>query len=310
MKPMLAAKDVKDLRFPCFASAKIDGIRAVVQDGILLSRTLKPIPNGYTQTLFGSDDLNGLDGELAVGPPNAADLMQRTTSGVMSHEGEPEVSYWIFDYWTDIHSRYDDRLLRLQTAVNGRYIDQDSPRPRVRLLSQYLVHTPDELLKLESDMLAEGYEGVMTRCPEGRYKYGRSTPREQFLVKHKRFTDGEAVVIGFEERMHNANEATIDERGYTKRSSHQDNLVPMGTLGALIVRDVETGIQFNIGTGFADAERQYIWDNKHLYLGSIAVYKHFEQVGVKDAPRFPVFKGFRHPNDMLAIPSFLRKFND
>jgi DNA ligase-1 len=31
--------------------------------------------------------------------------------------------------------------------------------------------------------------------------------------------------------------------------------------------------------------------------GKIAKYKHFE-VGVKEAPRFPVFLGFRNPLDM------------
>jgi DNA ligase-1 len=103
MKPMLAAKEAKpELRFPCFASAKIDGIRAVVKEGILLSRTLIPIPNHYTQDLFGSDDLEGLDGELAVGPANATDLMQRCQSELMSRDGEPQVTYWIFDYWTDV----------------------------------------------------------------------------------------------------------------------------------------------------------------------------------------------------------------
>lgn len=310
-QPMLAAKEAKpELRFPCWASPKVDGIRAVVKDNILLSRTMIPIPNHYTQDLFGVSDLEGLDGELAVGPLNAPDVMQKTMSGTMSRDGEPDVIYWVFDYWTDQHAIFGDRILRLTAAQNGQYIGPNSRRPRVCLLPQVLVNTPDELKAFEDKVLAEGYEGVMTRAPEGLYKFGRSTPKQQWLVKHKQWDDAEAVVIGFEERMHNANEATVDERGYTKRSSHQDNMIPMGTLGALIVRDPWSGVQFNIGTGFADAERKYIWDNRDKYLNSFAVYKTFKQTGVKDAPRFPVFKGFRDSRDVLTIPSYLRKYND
>jgi DNA ligase-1 len=311
-QPMLAAKEAKpELRFPCWASPKVDGIRAVVKDNILLSRTMIPIPNHYTQDLFGVSDLEGLDGELAVGPLNAPDVMQKTMSGVMSQDGEPDVIYWVFDYWTDEHAPFGDRILRLSAGLSTNYIGPGSKHSRVCLLPQRLINNAEELKAFEDRVLAEGYEGVMTRAPEGLYKFGRSTPKQQWLVKHKQWSDAEAVVIGFEERMHNANEATIDERGYTKRSSHQDNLVPMGTLGALIVRDVASGIVFRIGTGFADAERQYIWDNQSKYLHSIAVYKTFKQTGVKDAPRFPVFKAFRDARDiMLDIPSFLRKYND
>ena len=52
MKPMLAAlcEDVTKLRYPVIASPKLDGIRALVIDGQLVSRTLKPIPNRYVQS--------------------------------------------------------------------------------------------------------------------------------------------------------------------------------------------------------------------------------------------------------------------
>jgi DNA ligase-1 len=300
MKPMLAAKEAKpELRFPCFASAKIDGIRAVVKEGILLSRTLIPIPNHYTQDLFGSDDLEGLDGELAVGPANATDLMQRCQSELMSRDGEPQVTYWIFDYWTDVHARYDDRRIRLQAAENGKYIGAESKRPRVRLLPQYFVENMESLNQLESEMLAEGYEGIMTRCPEGLYKYGRSTPKEQYLVKHKRFADGEAVVIGFEERMHNTNEAVLDERGYSKRSSHQENLVGTGMLGAFLCMDPETKVEFKVSAGrTTNPQRKWLWEHRLSVLGKTIVYLHFAASGVKDKPRFNVFKAFRDARDI------------
>lgn len=296
MKPMLAVEAPKDIKFPVYASAKLDGIRAVIKDGMAMSRTMKPIPNSYVQDQIGQDLFNGLDGELTVGPAFDKNVMQATTSGVMSRDGEPDFTFWIFDFWNDGQMPYGERLRLMERAFKdgalGNY-------PRIKLLRQTLIQNEQELHAFEAVTLEAGYEGVMIRSPMGVYKFGRSTAREGYLLKVKRFADGEAVVIGAEELMHNANEATVDELGYTKRSSHQENKVPMGTLGALKVRDVTTGIEFSIGTGYTAAKRAELWA-MHLagsLLNKIAKYKHFE-VGVKEAPRFPVFQGFRDPLDM------------
>lgn len=295
MKPMLAVQcDTDNIPFPVYASPKLDGIRAVVSGGVLLSRKLKPIPNNYTQDLFGIPFLEGLDGELCVGPPNAKDLMQRTTSGVMSHDGEPDVTFYVFDYWTDPAIPFSQRHTTI--AHNAQSIM--STVPRVKVLEQRLITHNDALLMYEAECLAKGYEGVMLRKHDSRYKYGRSTLREGVLLKLKRFSDGEAVVIGVEELMHNANELQSDEMGYAKRSNHQANLVPMGTLGSLVVRDVATGVEFSIGTGYTAAHRAELWALRDTLPGMLVKYKHFDNAGVKVAPRFPVYLGFRNPLDM------------
>jgi DNA ligase-1 len=295
MKPMLAVQAPPDIVFPVFASPKIDGVRAVVKDDMLLSRSLKPIPNNFVQDTLGVGALTGLDGELTVGPPNAKNCMQVTTSGVMTQEGTPDFIWWVFDYWTNPSEPYDKRLQSLTYGMDKAFQER---HPRVKLLPQTLIEGPDHLAEYEKALVDSGFEGVMIRKPNGLYKYGRSTAREGHLLKIKRFKDSEAIVIGFEEKMHNANEATVDERGYTKRSSHQENLVPMNTLGALIVRDVLTGVEFGIGTGFDDVTRKMVWDLRSSYLGALVVYKHFDLAGVKTAPRFPVFKSFRDKRDI------------
>ena len=117
-------------------------------------------------------------------------------------------------------------------------------------------------------------------------------------MKYKRFVDDEAVVIGFEERMHNDNEAEKDNFGRTKRSSAMAGMVASNTLGALLVRDIKTGVEFSIGTGFDDEQRKDIWTHKRQIIGLTLTYKHFAQSGAKDKPRFPVFKAFRHGDDI------------
>ncbi len=299
MKPMLAVEAPKDIKFPVYASAKLDGIRAVVKDDMLLSRTLKPIPNGYVQDALGQALFNGLDGELTVGPANDKNVMQATTSGVMSREGEPDFTFWVFDFWNNPTMAYGERLRLMERAFKDGAL---ASYPRIKLLRQVIINSESELRAFEATTLEQGFEGVMIRSPLGTYKFGRSTAREGYLLKVKRFADGEAVVIGVEELMHNANEATLDELGYTKRSTHQAGKVAMGTLGALRVRDLSTDIEFNIGTGYTAAQRAELWAmfQNGTLLGRIAKYKHFE-VGVKEAPRFPVFQGFRDPRDMGEV---------
>lgn len=294
-KPMLAV-DAKDIKFPVYASAKIDGIRAAIRNGAAVSRTLKQIPNYFVQDFFAEmGGLDGLDGELTVGPPNDHNVMQATTSGVMSKHGEPDFTYWVFDFWTAPDMPYGERLRLMQRSFN------ESERlrtcTRIKLLPQTLIHSQSELNAFEQVQLEHGFEGIMVRSPMSPYKYGRSTAREGYLLKVKRFVDAEAVIIGFEELLHNANKAEINALGLTERSSHAANKVPMGTLGALRVRDTGTGIEFSIGTGYTAAQRQHLWNTRETLLNKIVKYKHFE-VGSKDAPRFPVWLGMRHPDDI------------
>lgn len=69
-------------------------------------------------------------------------------------------------------------------------------------------------------------------------------------------------------------------------------MVPSNTLGCLLVEDLKSGVKFGIGSGFNDALRDLIWQNREKYLGATVTYK-YQTAGAKNAPRFPVFLGFR-----------------
>ena len=288
-KPLLAETitDFAALRYPLVASPKLDGIRSINLGEGLVSRTLKPIPNDHVQSLFGGAELRGLDGELICGDPTAKDAYNKTYSAVMSKDGTPDVTFFVFDHVESPMAPFTERLAKVHKMM---------PQLNCVVVEQRLVHDEAALLNLEERWLGQGYEGVMVRSPNGRYKYGRSTEKEGILLKLKRFRDDEFKVIGFEERLHNGNEATIDELGRTKRSSHQENKTGRGDLGALILETSE-GIQFNCGSGFTDDQRREIWDNKEAYLGQFAKVKHFAY-GVVEKPRFPTFLGWRSPIDM------------
>jgi DNA ligase-1 len=300
---MLAAptkeEDLRAMKYPKLLSAKIDGVRALCIRNAegkpeLVSRKLLKIPNLHVQRLFAREEFIGLDGELAVGPATAKNLMQATTSGVMTAEGEPDVRWYIFDKF-GLDKPYAHRAVAAKwccgTPIDGSY------DTKVIWLSQIPVHSYDEMIAMEDGYLEQGFEGAILRCPHAPYKEGRSTVRQGWMLKLKRFADGEAEVIGTIEQMRNDNEATTDETGYTKRSSHKAGKTNAGILGAIQVRDIKTGVEFEIGTGFTFEQRTNLWASKQYLIGKLVKYKHFP-IGVKDKPRHPVFVAWRDRRDM------------
>ena len=284
-KPMLSAKTPDDLSvisYPVGASHKLDGIRALMVDGKLVSRTFKPIRNRHIVSSLEPVLPDGIDGELMAG-----DNFQQVASGVMRESGEPSFTYFAFDYVKDgVDKPYMERMADLEA-----WYTEAQPKNVVLVLPK-VVTGEEELLAFESESLAEGYEGVMIRSLDGPYKQGRATIREQYLTKIKRFTDSEAEVIGYEPLYHNANEAKKDNFGRTERSSHKENKVAMELLGKVICRDPETGIEFGVGTGFDHAQREQFWQERDSLIGKTITYKFFDH-GIKDAPRHPVFDKFR-----------------
>lgn len=288
-KPMLATEaDVAQLKFPLFASPKLDGIRASVVGGRLLTRTLKEVPNRYVYGFLSQPIYDGWDGELIIGPPNAKDVYRNTVSGVMSREGVPDFTWYVFDHWGEPTHPWTQRHTRVDRG--GRIIKLD----------QHEVRRLDELEELEARVLEEGYEGLILRDPNAPYKFGRSTAKEGYLLKLKRFQDSEAEVLDVIEEMFNGNEAMADNLGRTKRSSAKAGKTGKGRMGALRVRDLKTGVEFELGTGFSSEDKDWWWYEWHETDSKpkhIVKYKFFP-VGVKDKPRHPVYLGLRDRRDL------------
>lgn len=291
IKPLLSCEVPLDkVKFPIHVSIKFDGIRALVIDSVVYSRSLKPIRNKHVQKIFGKPEYNGFDGELIVGDIYAKDVFQKTTSGVMSEAGTPDVTFHVFDLWSIPTFDYEHRQRALQEILlNGEEYEG------VVYTSIHKCQTVEDLEFFLNHEKNVGGEGLIGRNPNGVYKYGRSTPKEQLSIKFKFFESEEFEVVGFTERMHNSNEQTRDNLGYAERSSSKEGMIPMNTLGSLVLKYGST--TFSCGTGFDDKLRKEIWDNKELYLGKLASIRYMS-VGSKDLPRIPSFIGFRHTEDI------------
>ncbi len=288
MKAIHAPENLGSLPFPLWASTKLDGIRCIIKDGVAYSNSLKPIRNRFVQAELGKG-LNGLDGELIVGEPNAWDCMRKTNSGVMSFGGEPDFKFHVFDRWDRAGTDYMRAYEQISSICH----------PRVELVYQRGVVDTAGLEALEQSVLDDGYEGLILRRPDGMYKYGRSTLREGYLIKLKRYHQAEATIVDVTPLRRNLNPPELNELGYTHRSAAQGGKMEMDLLGALVVKGFFDGAmtEFEIGTGFTLDERGRFWQERESLIGKFVTYKFFP-IGSKDRPRHPVFISFRDEDDL------------
>lgn len=305
-QPMLAAKCpahmkqsdfLAQLRLPLWETPKIDGIRCLTVDlpgdrsscySLPITRHCKPQPNNYVRRMIGESCPYGLDGELVTldADGNVRGYYE-TSSDLLSYEGEPKFRYLVFDYITP-YSRQDGYLKRVEQLRALRLPDF------CRILEPTKVSTLDELMARVNQRMDEGYEGSCLRTGIHEYKFGRSSIRQQGLVAVKLYVDSDADVTGFYQLMRNHGEAIRNPQGHMWRRRRAEDLVPDDLLGGLIGKDVDSGAEVRVGSGFTMAQRAELWAKRDTLKGMRFKYKH-QPFGALNGgkPRQPTFLGFR-----------------
>ncbi|MCP3672215.1 MAG: hypothetical protein GY814_17645, partial [Gammaproteobacteria bacterium] len=191
------------LAFPKVASPKLDGFRQYVYNGQPTTRSGKQLANLHTRKILTHPEFEGLDGELITGSPTAPDALHQAQSAFGTIAGEPEFTWHIFDDMARGGEGYWNHW-----ALNA--------VPRIRelpdfcvLVPQQMVNSANELLDFHKQVVAMGYEGTVLRDPRSPYKHNRSTRKQEWMLKVKDMTYEEVMVVSFNEKMINANEATV-----------------------------------------------------------------------------------------------------
>jgi len=294
MKAATCKNPEKELRFPLLVTPKLDGIRCLKVAGHALSNKFLPIRNTHIRTWIEKNLPDGVDGELMIPGVTFSE-----GSGLIAREhGQPKFAFNVFDYVKDELARSYQR--RISDLIGMRIPFSASEHYKVNRILPIAVKNLEEFLVWEERFIEQGYEGIMARSPEGPYKCGRSTLREGWLIKYKRFVDGEATIVGFEESTTNTNAAGENAFGHAKRSSAKAGIKTTGELGSLIVRDMKTDVEFSIKFNVLKAPlmtAKAFWTNREGLMGQVIRYR-YQPVGMLDAPRFPTFEGFREKWDL------------
>lgn len=283
-------------------SFKLDGCRAVVINSKLISRKALPYENPFVQQWAKENEvaLMGLDGELIIGEPceqfEGDNVFNRSSGPLGKQTGTPDFTFYVFEAHDAGSMLAEERYQYVKNSV------EYAKPPRVKVVEQVRLHTLAEIKQYAAKAALLGYEGIMLKRPDKKYKNGRSTLLEGILMKVKDWTDSEAVIIGVKQGTTNTNELKKDELGHAKRSSAKAGKVPIETIGSWLVRDLYSGIEFSCPPGpFTEEQLKQLWKEHNSpdgsHVGKILTYK-YQRVGTLRKPRFPGAFRFRPKFDI------------
>lgn len=195
--PMLALgyeKRKHNIEFPCFVQPKLDGVRCIaeIKDMAVTYTSRKEKP--FTTLAHLTDDilpmakgiLAPLDGEIYV---HEEMTFQEVTSAIKKlGDNTPKLKYCIYDIM-DENLTFAERNELLVSAFDKDY-------PTLELVPTYEAANEEEIKKYHEQFVSEGYEGVIIRNKDGKYKIKH---RSKDLQKWKYFMDDEYEIIGGKE---------------------------------------------------------------------------------------------------------------
>eukprot|EP00930_Biecheleria_cincta_P085941 TRINITY_DN75302_c0_g1_i1.p1 TRINITY_DN75302_c0_g1~~TRINITY_DN75302_c0_g1_i1.p1 ORF type:complete len:519 (-),score=74.84 TRINITY_DN75302_c0_g1_i1:25-1581(-) len=248
-------------------SEKLDGMRAVWDGAALWSRTGNAIA---APAYFLSALPQGfkLDGELFLGRGRFQEVMSVCRSHMPVKAAWQNVRYVIFDApgaQGGVRERLAEALRQLGAGAGH------VARVHEHQVCTGVDHVHKELQRVLS--LHPPGEGLMLAAQGKPHRGGRCAD----ILKVKKFQTNDAKVVGYK----------------SGKGKH------VGRLGALECK-LRTGHRFDVGSGFADAERE---DYEARYpIGCVVEFKFFE-LTTSGIPRFPTFLRIRPDVDPSEFPA-------
>ena len=256
-RPMLAQSiALTDVRGTVFVQPKFDGIRAVFcpQTQAFYTRNGKPLRS--CDHLVQALRARGLNHEALDGEIYRHDLPFDVISGLARRQtASVETEQLQFHVFDRIHpsDTMQDRIAWLSGLVSCEHI---------KIVPTYSA-TRATVSEYYQMFLDSGFEGMIVRDPDDRYRPGSRT-----LGKIKPVQDMEAILVGF---------AT------SRSAQHRE------TFGALILQ-LASGKTFQCA-GIEEDVRQQLWQTQPLGAPITVKYQELSPNGI---PRFPRFKAIRH----------------
>ena len=290
--PMLAqtfAPDSKTAKkntigFPCYVQPKLDGLRCVMYRDPMTGEIRRQSRTGTffdtmthiadsLEPLFAKYPTVVLDGELYTTEmpfEELAGLIKRKLLDDADHEKLNTIEYHIYDVIDETPTAtYEERhktMKRMFASIAAS--SASSPRtlpPYIRLVHTVEAKTPADFKSNFAQFIEEGYEGIMLRNKEGKY---RCNYRSHDLQKYKEFMEDEYPIIGYTQG-DGRDKGTVIWICQTK-DKNEFKVRPRGTVAA----------------------RTFLYNNGDKYIGKMltVIYQELTEEG---KPRFPVGKDVR-----------------
>lgn len=250
---------------PYVVQPKLDGERCrLINDGrvcLLLSSTeeiITSVPH-INRMAPHVMPIGEWDGELYVHGWTFEQIHSVVSRSVNLHENYAEMQFHCFD-----HVVFDEPQLS-RTITMKSLDDILGQAGHFRVVPSFIANDLDDIMKLRTEFMTKGYEGIIVRHSDATYVRKRSTGIMKFKPKK---TDAYLIVGHMEER---------DKYGN-----------PKNRLGALVCRG-DDGTEFNVGSGFTSAQRENLWANPESLHGLFVKIEYQAMTPGRGVPRFPIF---------------------
>jgi DNA ligase-1 len=284
------------------ASYKLDGMRCIFKNGEMLSRQFKPIINKQLNERFEPLKKMSLergeiyDGELYSHELNFQEIMHYCRTDDLGDEPLPEsINFYCFDW---LYGTDPEAYPNMTASMRYESIEEMSGMniPHFIGLEQRIVSTPEQVKQMFEEAIAAGFEGLILKTPESKYKFGRISIASGTAYKFKPYQTFDSKIIGVEQatEVDPTVERKVGELGYHKTSRKKGDRIPIEKASAF--RVLYDGKEVKVSLAMTDEEKEKVWREKDSYTGKYIEYKAM-LVGSKDLPRHPVFTRFREDKD-------------
>jgi ATP-dependent DNA ligase len=252
---------------PYIVQPKYDGIRCraiPMENGeyVLLSseeNVIFSVPHINEELKKITTERRELDGELYSHEMTFEQITSITSRTVNIHPDHKEINFHIFDVVSD--SPQTSRILYLNN------IRDDSTRfSYIKFSPYWICDNLNEIMKVYDNLIQLDYEGIIVRHIAAPYERKRSLWVMKFKPKK---------------------EDIYEIKGYVEEKNIAG--IPKGRLGALILDSGDNNHTFNVGTGFNNSDREYLWSIKETLPGNFVKVQYQHITSGNKVPRFPVF---------------------
>jgi len=271
--------------FPIAIEPKYDGMRAIIVvkggKGAAYSRTGHELPNVQFMADYIADRTTTdsvYDGELFGTSWNDTLKYVKTTKNLsieMEHYLHENVKFFVFDSMSidNFYNGQCDLQYRARRRILAewyeRFMDATGP---VQLVPASYAHSFEEIDALYDGFLLDGYEGIMVKMLDAPYKGKRTNG----WLKYKPFVSIDCIIID-----------VLPGRENTRLEN---------TLGKFTVKYRD--VQFNVGSGFSDEDRDAFWAIRDKLPGRCVEIKINKDFGKKISKvNFPVYMRMRPDKD-------------
>jgi ATP-dependent DNA ligase len=286
-------KALQNFSFPALIQPKMDGMRCTITINSKTGAVDLFLRNGNSfdcPTELSTECSNiakhfaggsvALDGELTVAKEDGTDEERKVGNGILTRliRGTADIfeinrvrfTCWdvisLDDFWKGYSPIvYDNRLASLRVAFQSlKWLE------KIRLIKTELVYSTDSAKTYFQDRLAENMEGAVLKSLNGAWRNGR----QNYCLKLKAEVNTEAEII----------------------SSYEGNGKYVGMLGGFKCRVADQrDIEFEVGSGFSDAQREDYWKRQSELIGKIITvqYNCVISSGTKRSLYLPVFVELR-----------------